>query len=214
MQQERLLIAEIGNNHEGDSQLAMEMVTAAAEAGADGVKVQVIQPERLVHASQSERIAQLSRFRLPHETFAAMAGLARSKAMLFIATSFDVDTLERMTALVSAVKIASGDLDYVPLLAAAARSGKPIILSTGMGTLGEVGAAVHTIDQYLPAGKALDTSLALLHCISAYPTPVEQANLRAIETLQKTFGLLVGYSDHTLGIEACIAAATVGARII
>jgi sialic acid synthase SpsE len=83
-----------------------------------------------------------------------------------------------------------------------------------MGTLGEVEAAVHTIDQYLPAGKALDTSLALLHCISAYPTPVEQANLRAIETLQKAFGLLVGYSDHTLGIEACIAAATVGARII
>jgi N,N'-diacetyllegionaminate synthase len=212
--EERLLIAEIGNNHEGDSQLAMEMVAAAAEAGADAVKVQVIVPERLVHASQSERIAQLHRFRLPLATFAAMAALAKTKGMLFIATPFDPDTLASVVDMVSAVKIASGDLDYVQLLAAAAHTGKPIILSTGMGTLSEVQTAVNTIAHSLPIGKTLTDSVALLHCISAYPTPVSETNLHAIETLQRTFGLTVGYSDHALGIETAIIAAALGARII
>jgi N-acetylneuraminate synthase/N,N'-diacetyllegionaminate synthase len=214
LQKERLLVAEIGNNHEGDGHLAMEMVAAAAEAGADAVKVQVIVPERLVHASQSERIAQLTRFRLPHSTFAAMAELARAKGLLFIATPFDPDTLTSIVDLVSAVKIASGDLDYIQLLTAAARTGKPVVLSTGMGTLGEVRVAIDTIARHLSPGKTLAESLALLHCISAYPTPLEEANLRTIETLKSTFGLTVGYSDHTLGIEAAIIAAILGARII
>jgi sialic acid synthase SpsE len=211
---ERLLIAEIGNNHEGDGQVAMDMVAAAADAGADGVKVQIINPERLVHASQTERIAQLSRFRLPNETYLAMAEAARARGLLFIATPFDGETLEWTASFVSAIKIASGDLDYIPLLAAAARSGKPVILSTGMGTLSEVGAAVRTIGQYLSAGKKLDDTLAILHCISAYPTPLKEVNLRAMETLRETYGLTVGYSDHTLGVEVATAALTLGARII
>lgn len=214
LRQTRLLVAEIGNNHEGDAQLAMEMVSAAAEAGADAVKVQVINPERLMHASQAARIAQLSRFRLSPSTFAAMAALAGSRGMLFIATPFDTETLESISALVSAVKLASGDLDYVQLLTAAARTGKPIILSTGMGTLREIRAAVDTIGRSLPPGQRLEESLALLHCISAYPTPIAETNLRALQTLQHTFGLTVGYSDHTLGIEAAIVAAALGARII
>lgn len=214
VRRERLLIAEIGNNHEGDGQLAMEMVAAAAEAGADGVKVQIINPTRLVHASQGERIAQLRRFRLADETYAAMAACARAKGMVFLATPFDVQTLELFTDVVSAIKIASGDLDYVPLLAAAAQSGKPIVLSTGMGTLSEVGAAVRTIGQYLPAEQSLVGTLALLHCISAYPTPLEEVNLSAMSTLARTYGLPVGYSDHTLGIEIATAALALGARII
>ncbi|HXG21833.1 MAG TPA: N-acetylneuraminate synthase family protein [Methylomirabilota bacterium] len=214
VQRQRLLVAEIGNNHEGDGQAAVEMVAAAAEAGADAVKVQIITPERLVHASQRERITQLSRFRLPDETYEAMAALARTRGMLFIATPFDVRTLEQFAPLLSAVKIASGDLDYTPLLAAAARTKKPLILSTGMGTMTEVSAAVRTIEQYLPADQPLESSLALLHCVSAYPTPLDQANLRALERLRVAFGLVVGYSDHTLGIEASLVAAALGARII
>jgi len=214
LRRKRLLIAEIGNNHEGDEQVAMEMVAAAAEAGADGVKVQIINPERLVHASQGERIAQLQRFRLPNKAYMAMAEAARRKGMLFLATPFDVETLEWMAPFLSAVKIASGDLDYIPLLAAAARSGKPIVISTGMGVLSEVGAAVRTVEQYLPVGHALEDSLALLHCISAYPTPLAEVNLRAMETLRGTYGLTVGYSDHTLGIEVAVAALALGARII
>jgi len=214
LRRERLLIAEIGNNHEGDQQVAMEMVAAAAEAGADGVKVQIINPERLVHASQNERIAQLRRFRLPDETYIAMAETARAKGLLFIATPFDVETLEWVTSVVSAVKIASGDLDYIPLLRAVARSDKPIIISTGMGTLSEVGAAVRTVEQYLPAHRTVEDSLALLHCISAYPTPLEEVNLRALQTLKETYGLTVGYSDHTLGVEIAVGALALGARLI
>jgi N-acetylneuraminate synthase/N,N'-diacetyllegionaminate synthase len=211
---ERILVAEIGNNHEGDASLALEMVAAAAEAGAEAVKVQVITPERLLNLRQKERIAQLSKFRLPRSTFQEMADLARAKGMFFVATPFDGDALNSILDLVAAIKIASGDLDYVQLLAAAARTGKPIILSTGMATLSEVQSAVDTISQHLPAGKTPAASLALLHCVSSYPTPLAEANLRAIETLRNTFDLTVGYSDHTLGIEAAIAAACLGARII
>ena len=210
----RLLIAEIGNNHEGDEQVAMDMVAAAAETGVDGVKVQIINPDRLVHVSQRERIAQLQRFRLPNKAYMAMAELARVKGMLFLATSFDVETLEWMAPFMSAIKIASGDLDYIPLLAAAARSGKPVVISTGMGVLSEVGAAVRTVEQYLPSDRTVEDSLALLHCISAYPTPLAEVNLRAMETLRDTYGLTVGYSDHTLGIGVAAAALALGARII
>lgn len=210
----RLLVAEIGNNHEGDGALALEMVAAAAEAGADAVKIQVIRPERLVSAAEKDRVAQLGRFRLPEGKIREMSDLARAKGVLFIATPFDPESLAEIVDLVAAVKIASGDLDYVQLIAAAAKSGKPLILSTGMGMLQEVERAVATVALNLPDGRNLFDSLALLHCVAAYPTPLEEANLRAIETLAATFGLTTGYSDHTLGIEAALVAATLGARII
>lgn len=214
LEQKRLLIAEIGNNHEGDAKVAMEMVEAAAEAGADAVKVQVINPERLVNIAHKERLAQLKRFQLSASVFHDMAGLARSKGILFIATPFDDQSLEGVLDCVSAVKIASGDLTYVQLLAAAARTGKPILLSTGMGTLSEIEAAIEAIEGHLPEGRELADSLAILHSVTSYPTPAAEANLRAIETLRDAFELTVGYSDHTLGIDAAMVAASLGARII
>ena len=210
----RFLIAEIGNNHEGDAALAMEMVAAAVEAGADAVKVQVITPDRLVNYSQTERIAQLTGFKLPLSTFQEMADLATSKDVQFIATPFDLDSLDGIFPMVSAIKIASSDLNFHPLLAAAAAKGKPVIMSTGMGTQVEVQAAVDTIADNLPAGTSLEDSLVLLHCITAYPTPVEEANLSAVRTLAEAFPVTVGYSDHTLGVEAALVAAALGARVI
>jgi N,N'-diacetyllegionaminate synthase len=208
-----LVVAEIGNNHEGDASLAMEMVAAAAEAGADAVKVQVINPEKLVNRSQTERIAQLSAFQLPWSAFVEMASLAQNKGVLFLASAFDIQSLESIADLVSAIKIASGDLDFVPLLIKAASLNKPLLLSTGMGTLSEVRAAVKTIESRISSGSLYER-LALLHCVSLYPTPLYAANLRAIQTLHQAFGLTVGYSDHTLGIEAAIMAMAMGARII
>ena len=209
----RLLVAEIGNNHEGSATLALEMVAAAAEAGADVVKVQVINPERLVHRSQAERVAQLSRFRLPLVAFAEMASVARAKGMAFMASAFDEDSLRSVADMVAAVKIASGDLDFEPLLVTAAKLEKPIILSTGMATLDEVQIAVKTIASHVPA-DSLPQRLALLHCVSTYPTPPADANLFAIQTLRDAFGLTVGYSDHTLGTECSVIALALGARII
>ncbi|MBI4662344.1 MAG: N-acetylneuraminate synthase family protein [Verrucomicrobia bacterium] len=214
LRKQRLLIAEIGNNHEGDARLALEMVGAAAAAGADAVKVQVINPERLVNRSQKERIAQLSRFRLPRSVFVEMAGLAKEKGILFIASAFDFESLDSVAELVDSVKIASGDLDFGPLLTRAAQINKPIILSTGMATLDEVGLALDLISASLPKRQALAESVALLHCVSLYPTPAREANLRAIETLRSACGLTVGFSDHTIGIEVALMALALGARIV
>jgi N,N'-diacetyllegionaminate synthase len=167
-----------------------------------------------VNIAQSDRVEQLRRFRLAPEIFAEMAELAAGRGVLFIATPFDPDSLKQVQCFVSAVKIASGDLDYVQLLSAAARTAKPVILSTGMGTFEEIQLAIDTVARHLPPKKSLIESLALLHCVSAYPTPPAEANLRAIGTLRETFGLVTGYSDHTLGVEAGLVAACLGARII
>ncbi len=211
--QQRLLIAEIGNNHEGDVAIALEMVVAAAEAGADAVKVQVIEPTRLVNRSQTDRIAQLSRFKLSFDTFAEMASLAHANGLLFIASVFDIHLLDQFVPLLDAIKIASGDLDFTPSLIKTASLDKPIILSTGMHTLDEVKVAVKTIGDNLSRGS-LSERLALLHCVSLYPVSFADANLRVIQTLRETFNLTIGYSDHTLGVEAAVISLALGARII
>ncbi|MBM4134994.1 MAG: hypothetical protein FJ245_14665 [Nitrospira sp.] len=213
LQQHVMVVAELGNNHEGDSKLALELVEAAAEAGVDAIKVQVIDPERLVHCSQSERIAQLLRYRLPMATFIEMAAMARRKGKLFMASAFDLGSLEAIAETVAAIKIASGDLDFLPLLVKAGDLGKPILLSTGMGTLEEVRIAVETIAKQV-GWETLADRLAVLHCVSLYPTPLAEVNLRAIGTFASTFNLTVGYSDHTVGIEAAVLALSQGARII
>jgi N,N'-diacetyllegionaminate synthase len=213
LDRERILIAEIGNNHEGDPNLALEMAAAAAEAGADVVKVQIIVPERLVNINQTQRIEQLTRFRLSMETFAEMANITHSKGALFMASAFDADSLQEFSPLLDGIKIASGDLDFHPLLVKAAGLGKPLILSTGMSTLAEIKTSVDLIASSLPPGLLADR-LALLHCVSLYPTSLVDANLKVIQTLRETFNLTVGYSDHTLGIESAVASLSLGARIV
>lgn len=209
----RILIAEIGNNHEGDSKLALELASAAAESGADAIKVQLIDPERLVNISQTQRIEQLTRFHLAMETFEKMAQIAHSKDALFMASALDVDSLDAIAPLLDSVKIASGDLDFHPLLVKAASYGKPLILSTGMSSLAEIKTSVDVIASSLNAGLLAD-QLALLHCVSLYPASLADANLRVIQILRETFKLTVGYSDHTLGIESAVASLSLGARII
>ncbi|MGJ4932270.1 N-acetylneuraminate synthase family protein [Bradyrhizobium sp. HKCCYLS2038] len=209
-----LLIAEIGNNHEGDADLALRLADAAAEAGADAVKVQIIDPVRLVNRSEEQRIAQLTRYRLPREVFLEMKQRLHAKGCLFMASVFDCDSLESWAPDLDAIKIASGDLSFDPLLEVAARSGKPIILSTGMSSLAEIGHAIEVIARHEPDRLQLVQRLVPLHCVSLYPTPLEQANLRGMLTLKAEFGLPTGYSDHTLGIGAALVAAGLGAAAI
>lgn len=209
-----LLIAEIGNNHEGDAVLALEMAEAAIEAGAGAVKIQIIDPVRLVNRSQKDRIAQLERYRLPLDVFIDMGRRVRARGGLFMASAFDLMSLDAIMPHLDAVKIASGDLNFFPLLDRAAAGGKPVILSTGMATLDEIREALARLSRALPEGRAPLDSLAVLHCVSLYPTPAEKANLLAISTLRSAFDVTVGYSDHTLGIEAAIAAVALGARIV
>jgi N,N'-diacetyllegionaminate synthase len=212
LEQRVLVVAEIGNNHEGDYALAEELIALAARAGAGAVKFQTIVPEKLVAAAEVERIRQLERFRLSYEQFEQLSRVARKHGVLFLSTPFDLDSARFLTPLVPAFKIASGDNNFFPLLREVARTGKPIILSTGLLGLDEVRTSKAFIEEVWRT-QGLRQELALLHCVVNYPTAPGNANLRALEDL-KRLGTTVGYSDHTLGIESAVLSVALGARII
>lgn len=207
-----LVVAEIGNNHEGDVALAERLIELAAQAGVQAVKFQTIAPDRLVTSEQQERRRQLERFALSRADHQRLARAAQAAGVMFLSTPLHLDAVAWLNDLVPAFKIASGDNDFGPLLEAVAETGKPVILSTGMTDLDGVRRARSVIETVWQA-RGVRPGLALLHCVSAYPTPPDQANLAAIEAL-RSLGDAVGYSDHTLGIEAAPLAVAAGARII
>jgi N,N'-diacetyllegionaminate synthase len=206
-----LVVAEVGNNHEGDAERAREMVRAVAAAGADAVKFQTFRTEGFVSPSNPDRFNQLKSYELGYETFAELAGLARSLGLLFISTPLDPESGEFLDGIVDAFKIASSDNTFYPLIHQLAGTDKPIVLSTGLADLATVERAVAEIESVRGPG---DGRLALLHCVSAYPVPPEAANLAAVAALAERFDYPVGYSDHTIGIEASVLAVALGARII
>jgi len=212
LDQRVLIVAEIGNNHEGDFARAVELIKAAAAAGADAIKFQTIVPDRLVAPSETARIAQLGRFALTPEQFAKLAEIANRAGVMFLSTPFDIGSVAMLDPLVPAFKIASGDNDWPGLLRAVARTGKPILLSTGLASLAEIESARSVIDaEWAKAGSA--PGLVVLHCVSAYPTAPENANLGAMRALA-TLGTVVGYSDHTLGVNAAVLSVALGGRLI
>lgn len=206
------VVAEIGNNHEGDVDVARRMIEEAAATGVDAVKFQTFRTELYVSPANRERFDRLHGFELAPEDFASLAKVAREHGLDFVSTPFDLPSAEVLRPLVDAMKIASGDVDFYPLIDVAARSGRPLILSTGASDVPLVQKAVDAVRRvHGPTGPGL----AVLHCVSAYPVPDGEANLAAIPTLQAAFpGLPVGYSDHTMGIDACLAAVALGARIV
>jgi len=207
------LVAEIGNNHEGSIALAVEMIEAAFAAGADAVKLQTFVPELYVSSVQVDRHAMLRRFALPNEELQRLLEEYGSRGLSLFSTPFDLTSLALLST-APVVKISSGDLTFTQLLEAAAESRKDIIISTGASTLFEVEEAARLITRTW--GEVdYQGSLAVLHCVSAYPAPSEAANLRAIGTLRSALpNVVVGYSDHALGIEVALIAAAAGARII
>jgi N,N'-diacetyllegionaminate synthase len=212
------IIAEAGVNHNGRLHLAKKLVDAAAKAGADAVKFQTFNAERLTTASapkaqyqkksgaaESQR-QMLKRLELSESDHKSLMNYCRQKGIMFLSTPFDeqsADFLEKLG--VKAFKIPSGELTNLPFIKHVASKGKPMILSTGMADLDEVKQAVKA------AGKA---KIVLLHCVSSYPAAVCDVNLKAMDTLAKTFHVPVGYSDHTLGIDVAVAAAARGAQVI
>lgn len=204
-----LVVAEVGNNHEGNFALAQEMVRRAAECGVGAVKFQTFRADHFVSRTDTARYNRLRSFELTFDQFAALAELARSRGLLFLSTPLDLPSAAFLEGHVDAFKIASGDNNFYPLLEHVARSGKPIIVSTGASDLELVRRAVVFVRTHAP-----NAPLAVLHCVSAYPTEPGQVNLRAIPVLAAEFGVTVGYSDHTLGIEAAVLSVALGARII
>lgn len=217
------IIAEAGVNHNGDLETAKRLVDAAVVAGADAVKFQTFVPEEIVTGSAEKalyqkanvaggRVTQLDmirRYALSKEDFHTLWDCCERAGIMFLSTPFDyysVDFLDQLG--VPIYKIPSGELTNDRFLRYVATRGKPLIVSTGMTTLGEVEEALEVLQD---AGAC---EITLLHCTSAYPTPYEEVNLRAMITLRQAFGLPVGYSDHTPGTEVAVAAAALGARVI
>ena len=207
------LIAEVGNNHEGSASRAEELIEAAFAAGADAVKLQTFVPELFVSREQTERLEMLNRFSLPDEQLQLLLRKYGSRGLVVFSTPLDLVSLEQLSA-APLIKISSGDITFAQLIEATAQSRKDMILSTGASTLTEVRKAVDLVrSTWTREGHQGD--LAVLHCVSAYPAPPHSLNLRAIQTIKEALPeVSVGYSDHSLGIDAAIAAVAVGARII
>jgi len=208
------IIAEIGNNHEGNFDVAQEMIIQAAEAGADAVKFQTIVPELLVSVAETERIAKLKKFQFSHSQFEALANLAATKNIVFFSTPFDLGSASFLNTIQSVFKIASGDNNFFPLIEKIAGFNKPMIISTGLSDI----ALLEDLYQRVSTIRAKfknDPGFAFMHCVTSYPVPDSESNLASISYLKKHFpAVTIGYSDHTIGIKAAIYAVAVGARII
>ncbi|MDB5104271.1 MAG: hypothetical protein JWP91_1960 [Fibrobacteres bacterium] len=212
LDREVLVIAEIGNNHEGSFALAEEMVGLAAESGAQAVKFQTFRTEHYVTRKDADRFARLKSYELGDRAFEKLAAQARKAGLLFLSTPFDLESARFLGPLVDAYKVSSSDNVFYPLLEEIAKGGKPVILSCGLAGLDDIAYSAAFVKQaWKRLGK--DQGLAVLHCVTAYPVPPEEANLGAIRAMQR-LGLTVGYSDHTLGIDAAVLSVALGARII
>lgn len=216
------IIAEAGVNHNGDESNALRLVEIAAECGADAVKFQTFVAERLSSrtASKAEyqkrqtgegtQFEMLKRLELSEELHHKLALRSAELGIEFMSTAFDEESLDFLTELkIKRIKMPSGEITNWPFLRHAAAKKLPMILSTGMSTLEEVGEAIDQVRQTEP-----EAALSVLHCTSNYPTAFSDVNLRAIRTLADTFGLPVGYSDHTSGTIIAVAAVAAGATII
>lgn len=216
------VIAEIGVNHNGDVDLARQMIDVAAKSGADAVKFQTFFADELVTRTAAKADYQLATtdkaqsqydmlkaLELNEDELHALNTYCREAGIGFLSTPFSIRAVDLLESVgVNAFKVSSGDLTYVQMLDHMARKGKPIILSTGMGTMAEIEDAVRTIE------TAGNTQISILHCVSNYPAAPEDCNLAAMATIENAFGYPVGWSDHTVGEATTLAAVALGAAII
>lgn len=207
-----IVIAEIGNNHEGNFDTAMKMVEAAAASGVDIVKFQTFQAALFVNPRDEARMQRMKGFELSYAQFEELAKLARSLGLIFLSTPLDIESADFLGGIADGLKIASGDNTFYPLIKKVLNFGLPTIISTGVAGVDELDQATNFVLKHSKLPK--ETGLALLHCVTSYPTPADQANLRTISFLKNRYGWPTGYSDHTLGIDACVAAVAMGARIV
>ena len=199
------VIAEAGVNHNGDPLLAHRLVDAAAAAGADAIKFQTFRRT----GSATDQLTMLRELQLEHEAYPGLIEHARDAGLAFLSTPFDAESVVFLRRLeLPAFKLASPDLVNDPLLRQVAATGLPLVMSTGMADLDECGRALEV------AQGAGATEIALLHCVSEYPAPPGDCNLRALDTLRSRFAVPVGWSDHTEGAAVALAAVARGADVL
>ena len=206
-----LIIAEIGNNHEGNFSVAEEMIRLAYQAGVDAVKFQTFITDYYVSQKDTARYDMLKSFELSFDEFERLSEFAKELGLIFISTPFDIESANFLEKIVDAYKISSGDNNFYPLIKKIAEKEKPIILSTGFADMEQIKKAVYLIEDNL---KNKYDMLSVLHCVSSYPVKSKYANLKAIQTLRELFTYTIGYSDHTIGIEAALISVAFGAKII
>ena len=222
LRKKTLIIAEAGVNYNGDINLAKRMVDVAAEAGADIVKFQTGKPENSISVNAKKadyqeattgtdesQLEMCKKLMLPDKDYPELVDYCNKKGIEFLSTPFDRESVDFLANLgVRKWKIPSGEITHLPLLVHIAKRGEPVILSTGMSTIEEIRDALSVLAE----NGAND--ITVLQCNTEYPTPFEDANITAMNTLKKEFGCNIGYSDHTLGITAPIAAVALGATVI
>lgn len=216
------IIAEAGVNHNGSMELAKKLIDAAAKAGADYVKFQTFKPEKLaarsagtaeyqkknLHSDESQ-LEMLNKLALAQEDFRELKRYCEERNIGFLSTPFDLDSLAFLDSLgMDFWKIPSGEITNLPYLEAIAQTDRPVVLSTGMADLAEVEDAMKVLN------KQKSREITILQCNTEYPTPYEDVNLRAMQTMKEVFHVPVGYSDHTKGIAIPLAAVGAGAQVI
>jgi N,N'-diacetyllegionaminate synthase len=219
-----LIVAEAGVNHNGDLQMAKQLVDAAADAGADLVKFQSFSAEGLATASapkaeyqnrttdeEQSQFAMLRQLELTPQMHQQLIAYCAQRGIGFLSTGFDIQSVDYLASLgAKRFKIPSGEITNLPYLRHIGCYGKPLIVSTGMATLGEIEAALDALEiAGTPRSK-----ITVLHCNTEYPSPMQDVNLRAMPNIRDALGVDVGYSDHTAGIEVPIAAVALGATVI
>jgi N,N'-diacetyllegionaminate synthase len=217
-----LIIAEAGVNHNGNMEMAKQLVLEAKKAGADAVKFQTFKAELVMsrYAEKAEyqkaatgedesQIEMVRKFELPYSAFEVLRKLCEDVGIAFLSTPFDLESVDFLAGMgLQTLKIPSGEITNLPYLTKIGKLFHRVILSTGMSTLPEIGSAMDILK------KNGAQEIVLLHCNTEYPTPYADVNLRAMQTMKEKFGVPVGYSDHTLGIEIPVAAVAMGASVI
>lgn len=220
-----IIIAEAGVNHNGDINMAKNLIDVAYSSGVDYVKFQTSKRSENVTSkfapradyqkrnlgSEGSQLSMLKKIRLEYSDFINLKNYCDSRGIRFLSTPFDLPSIDFLYDLgMDFMKIPSGEITNLPYLRKIARLKIPVVMSTGMCTLGDIEAAMNVLTN----NGLSDESISLLHCNTEYPTPFEDVNLMAMHTLKQCFGVRVGYSDHTKGIEVPIAAVAMGAEII
>jgi N,N'-diacetyllegionaminate synthase len=219
-----LIIAEAGVNHNGDIELAKKLIDVAADAGADLVKFQTFSAERLVTESASKadyqklatdgvesQFAMLRKLELTQAMHHELISHCELRRIGFFSTGFDIESINMLVSFgQEIIKIPSGEITNLPYLRHIGKLGKEVILSTGMSSMDEIESAINALEESgTPRAR-----ITVLHCTTAYPVPIPDVNLRAMQSIHTEFGVDVGYSDHTLGIEISLAAVALGATVI
>ena len=219
-----IIIAEAGVNHNGDLDNAIKLIDIAAKAGADFVKFQTFKANKLVTEKAQKAIYQqentmgsntqlemLNQLEIPADWYPKLLQRCHEKKIGFLSTGFDLESIDFLDQLGQKYfKVPSGEITHKSLLRRIAQKKKPVIISTGMATIKEIHAAVEV---FLEEGLT-KKDITVLHCTTAYPTPLNEVNLKAMKTIEKELGIDIGYSDHTIGTSVAIAAVGLGAKLI